>query len=485
MQKVQKKQHRKHQKWLLPTLVLAAAVLCVGAAFCVKYFSEKTITVEDTSTAEVLHSGEESRLVSVQIFPHTGTSYTLLYKDETLVLEGDEDYLLRPYFVQSILSYATQLEAENTVSDTIEDLSAYGLDTPSASAFFTYQDGEVVTLRIGDLTLSETPQYYASVDGDSHLYTVLEDVYDTINTPFTSLHPVSNPSVQGDLIDRISLSGDITFTANYHKSGWLLEVPYAYPLDSDKMDSLLESLEDIRFSTWVGEADTLNLADYGLDTPRLTLQMLFAASVLTVPDEEGEEHTYDIPESEITVYFGSRITDMTFYVLYEGEVMTGTTLTFSFLENFDLDDMLQQNPISFSSNDLSRVVYTQGDTHVEYEVHLVERVQANNTFETDDYGEIIYDVVPYLNGQTVDSTAFLRWYQALSKIVPAGRLPDGWTPDAAPYATVILINEDETLTRTVTFYPYTAAYHAVAIDDTALFYVRATWPETVWDVPME
>ncbi len=483
MQKVQKKQHKKQKKWLLPAVVLAAAVFCAGAACCIQRFSRKTITLEDTSTAAVLHSGEENRLVSVCIFPRTGEPYTLLYKNETLVLEGDEDYSLRPYFVQSVLSYATQLEAESTVADTIENPADYGLETPSVSAAFTYQNGETLTLRIGDLTLSETPQYYASVDGDSRLYTVLEDVYDTVNTPFTSLHPVTNPSIQSDLVDRISLSGDITFTANYHKSGWHLEAPYAYPLDGDKMDSLLESLESIRFSTWVGNAEALNLADYGLDDPRITLTMVFAASVLTVPDEEGAEHTYDIPESKITIAFGNRITDMTFYVLCDDEVMTGTTLTFSFLENFNLDGMLQQNPVSFSSNDLSRVVYDCGNTHAEYEVHLVERVKANNAFETDEYGTILYDVVPYQNGKKVDSTDFLRWYQALSKVSPAGQLPDDWTPGAAAYASVTITNEDETITRTITFYPYTASYHAVAIDGTALYYVRATWPETLGDLP--
>ena len=110
-------------------------------------------------------------------------------------------------------------------------------------------------------------------------------------------------------------------------------------------------------------------------------------------------------------------------------------------------------------------------------------IKANNDFETDEYGNIIYDVTAVRNGSQVDSTTFLRWYQALTGLLPAGRLPDGWTPQSEAQARIVIVNAAGDLTREIVFYPYNQVYQAVALDGVCLYYFRNTWYEQLGELP--
>lgn len=488
MQKVPKKKHlKKRPRWLAPVLIAVAALLCAGGTWLVKSLQTASLPpIDETTSVRTLLHHDESEIVSIEVTPLSGKSYLLLYQDGALMLSGDPTYALRPSLTDSLLACAQDIEVQDTLLDTSEQtvsLSDYGLSPARASAVFTYSDGTRVTQTVGDELPIETPEYYSMLSGDTSLYAVSSDVYDALCTEFSALHPVTNPSIQSDLIDRVTLSGDTDFSAVYTDSGWLMERPFSYPLDSDKMDSFLNSLESLRFSTWIGNADALNLADYGLQTPRLTLTLDFAPSTLTVPDENGTDHTFDIPKSQIAILIGDRFSDTAMYTLYQGQVMTGTFFTFGFIEDFDPSAMYLKNPINFSANNLSFISFESEDEKAEYFVKLVERVQGNNEFETDEYGNTLYDVVAYRDGAQVDSTAFLRWYQTLSQLVPAGSLPDDYRPQGTPYATIVIKNQTGTLARRVDFYPYNAVYQAMTIDGVGLYYIRATWPDTLDGLP--
>ena len=450
------------------------------------HFSTTTLPQTTAENQKTIFDREQEQLVSITITPSSGESYSLDYQDDTLVLREDPEYSLRSSVIEPLLSCAISVVPQETLLDTASqavNLDEYGLSPARASGVFTYSDGTQLTLSVGDQLPVENTEYYFTVSGDSNIYAVSSDIYDTLTTEFYELHPVNNPSIQSDLIDRITISGDLEFSAYYSESGWMMDSPYCYPLASDKMDTFLTNLDSLRFSTWVDDAANVSMADYGLEAPRRTLTLDFAPSTLTVPDEAGTEYTYDIPASQITIAMGDFKSDMIFYVLYGKEVMTATTFTFGFIENFSIEKMLLQNPVNFASNNLSRVVLERGGVTADYSVKLVERIQANNDFETDEYGNILYDVTAFRNGSQVDSTTFLRWYQALTGLLPAGRLPDGWTPDSEAQARIVIVNAAGDLTREIIFYPYNQVYQAVSVDGVCLYYFRNTWYEQLGELP--
>ena len=82
-------------------------------------------------------------------------------------------------------------------------------------------------------------------------------------------------------------------------------------------------------AAWVGKDTALNRHRYSFEAPGRILSLDFAPSVLTVPDEEGNEHTYDLPASNITIRKGGKYSDTASYYLFNGEIMTGTVVTFS------------------------------------------------------------------------------------------------------------------------------------------------------------
>ena len=487
MENVKKKKPGKSPRWLPFAAVLAAAGLCLGALWLVNHVKKSQYALpEATEKVRTLLSFDESALVSITITPPDQRAYTLLYQDGTLHVQGEESYPVRDSIAKLLLNCATIFEVQDTIMDTAKEeiaLSDCGLSPAKATAAFTYQDGTVVTQSVGERLPLDTVSYYAMFAGDTNLYAVSPDVYEAYSNSLSSLHAVSNPSVQTELIDRVTIQGEQTYSLRYFEGGWLLDAPFSYPLSTEKVEALLTSIKNMRFSTWVGEADKLNLADYGLDAPRLKLTLDIAASTLTIPDETGAEHTFDVPESKVEVALGHSLSDVLMYALYDGEVMTASYLTFDFLVGFTPEDYYQQNPLSFSANNLSSVVVEDASGRAEYAVRLIERLKQNGEFELDESGNILYDVVAEKDGKTLDSTAFLRWYGLLTQVTAIDNLPEGYVCAGDALTTVTITNAAGTLTRTVAFYAYTPVYQAMAVDGTALYAVRTSWRDEVGSAP--
>lgn len=74
----------------------------------------------------------------------------------------------------NLLENAASVTAQKTVVESAEDLSIYGLDKPAATVTATFSDsaGTVKKLFIGNLT-PKGNTYYAMVEGDSKVYTIL------------------------------------------------------------------------------------------------------------------------------------------------------------------------------------------------------------------------------------------------------------------------------------------------------------------------
>ena len=103
----------------------------------------------------------------------------------------------------------------------------------------------------------------------------------------------------------------------------------------------------------------------------------------------------------------------------------------------------------------------------------------NNALETDENGNVLYDLAVTKNGAPLDSDAFLNAYRQLVELRTLDRLPATYVlPAAEPLLRVTLARESGTA-RQIALYPLDALHRAVAVDGVALYQVEKGWAEDV------
>lgn len=469
-------------------ILLCCAALAGGGLYFLRLRPVELPPAADSEKVLLLSRPEED-IAAVAITPRDGTAYPLIRQGNTFALLGQEDVALRSDILEDLMVTLTELPAENTV---LESMSAaqglrpadFGLDPALARVAVTYTDGEKKELRVGSLTPNEdTPQRYCMVSGSDTLYTILEADCVPLLRDMDSLRDFVQPALDGSLLDRIEVTGQVEWTLRYTPSGWQMDAPFSYPLSTLRTDALLKKIEDMGFAACLGKAEKLNLSDYGLDAPALTVTLTQAATVITGETAEGEQVSLPVPETVYTLRVGNETGKSGVYVQWQDQVFTASNFLLGFWKELDPLDYLLQTPVNLLVNDLNEVRFTLGGSTHAYQVRMVEQVTENNQIAVDEYGRMLYDCAVNRAGETqdIDAEAFLAWYTRLATLAGDGRLPDGWTPAGEKRAEIILVNDH--LTRTVTLWPYDALHDAIAVDGVALYYIHSTWLDEVRETP--
>ena len=496
MQPVRKKKqiHERRRLTLISALV---ALLAVGAVlfFVLRQNTHETQNTVGEKPDLTLLDHDEETIERITVHPSRTDSYTLVRTSDGIILEGQPEYPLRDEFVRVLFYYAGHLNADDFVTEADSArLEDYGLQPGVCGVRVTLLSGEEYHITLGNTVPMDEIRYYACVSGKPGIYTVTTDVMDALNLQFNMLHPVPKLSVSADLIDCVTCSegwDEPYFSAERTDTGWSLTAPFRYPLSTEKMEKLLFGLENLRFSTWVGKDTALNRHRYGFEAPGMILSLDFAPSVLTVPDEDGNEHTYDLPASNITIRKGGKYSDTASYYLFNGEIVTGTVVTFSAVSKLNWQECVTATPFLFGQNNLSEAVVVANGTETKYEIRYVERVLPNNQFETNEYGNTVYEMRVRKNGQPFDAYAFSEYYAklaALSEAVPLYQteLPEYlWVPGNkdVPLVTVRVKTENGKAEMTVSLYPGPVGRDYLAVDGVCVFTVPRSWAAAVQDCP--
>lgn len=489
---MQKVPHKKTRQPLKGRTVLLILLCCAALAGAGLYLlrSQPTVLppVTDSETLLLLSRPKED-ISAIAVAPRDGMAYPLVRQGDTFVLLGQEDEKLRAGILDDLLISLSELPAEITVLQSFSEgqsllLSSFGLDPAQARITVTYTDGEKKELRVGNLAPNEeTPQRYCMVSGSDALYTILEADSVPLLRDMASLRDFVQPSLDGSLLDRVEITGQVEWALHYTPSGWQMDAPFSYPLSIPRTDALLNKIESMGFAACLGKAEKLNLKDYGLDDPALTITLTQAATVITGETAAGEQVSVPVPETVYTLRIGSETGKSGVYVQWQDQVFTASNFLLGFWKELQPLDYLLQTPVNLLVNDLNEVRFTlDGSTHA-YQVRMVEQVTENNQIAVDEYGRVLYDCAVNRAGETqdMDAEAFLAWYTRLATLAGDGKLPDGWTPSGEPRAEITLVNDY--LTRTVTLWPYDALHDAIAVDGVALYYIRNTWLDEIGEAP--
>ncbi len=474
MDTLKKKNRRKPLS--LKSLLLLLAVLAAAAALLCYFLNRRpALLVPETTDADgqlLLFSYTEDQLLSVTITPPEGEAYTLLMRDGELTLESDADFPIRTTVLEDVLNNASHIQVETTVlsrDETDVSLSDFGLEPPACTAVLRYTDGTTHTLRLGDQMPADIPYYYMTVDDDPRIFGASTDTFDAFSQPLAALHPVDQPGIKGELIDSVDLAGENRFHLTRTVWGWQLNAPFSYPMDEDKADNLLTSLEGLRFARYIGMLADLTPSEYGLDAPRLTLTLDIAESVVQATDENGDTVQVTLPASQQVFYIGRDMNEDYLYVSLGGVVYAAPRFLYRFLNQFSPASSLLAYPVDQGVQTLTGITFIQKDVETHYAIRLLERLTENNEIAVDEDGNTLYDVHVDRNGQEIDSEPFLRWLLQLRRLTGDGVLTeDDFLPQSAD-ASLILYGDG--ISRRVDFYRYDSLYTVFAVDGTARYYL--------------
>ena len=165
---------QKKQLIALCILLLICIVAWVGLTKWNKSQEQKKQEEEEASKVTVTDVNTED--VNAFSYQYNNETLSFVKEDDTWYYEADKSISLDQDTMETLIATTAQLTAEQEVKD-YEDLSEYGLETPSNTITLTTGDG-TTTLLIGNKN-DMLSQYYVKTDQSDSIYLAGSAVYTT------------------------------------------------------------------------------------------------------------------------------------------------------------------------------------------------------------------------------------------------------------------------------------------------------------------
>lgn len=471
MQPVRKK---KLKKPLAARLLILAALLLLGALVWFGLLDKKVpplISHEEERLS--LIQVEEERLLRFEVRSSKGDAFTLVRENDGFVVEGRPDFVLDPLELELMVRDLTVLSANELAGEVHLDeasLAMLGLGREAARVTAHYEGGSLTTLVFGDSAMTEIPSDYLMVEGSNRVYTVSPETRDHFDRELNTLHKIPAINFKPELVREIIMEGRDPFAMSQVEGLWELSSPLHYPAGAQAVAALLNSVGKMRLALYAGKADAETLKKTGLAEPKRTVTFRLLESVITGFDEQGQPAGQArVPEQDVQFSVGGDIGNIGLYLLYDGQVYQASNVSMGFLRDTALVNLLSRNPVTMPINRLERLVIAENGKTRDYRIEMIEQVLPNNTIARDEQGNTLFEPWVTLNGEDVDSEAFLRDYLALMNLGGAGRLPEGYTNDGPPVKTYTFYQHGGT--RELALVPYDALHYALRVNGHYVDYV--------------
>ena len=493
-------------------MVLAVVVLgvCCGAYAGVKTYvahQEQKESEEDSEESTTVFTASTDNIKSLD-FMVDDTETTFEKDDDSWVKKDETDFPVNQTTLDSAASAIASVDSNRVLED-VDDLSEYGLDSPSNTIKIVTksdeEDGDDITttLYVGDEN-SSTSQYYVRKDDDEKTVYLIDS---SCVEPFTkSLNDYAQmddfPAISNtDTITKISVDGDNSYELSKDEdtSTWSVKGSEdEEKADSATVSSLVSSFGSMAYSS-LADYKCDDKSKYGLDKPYATITVDYQEEVAddaeqdTESDESVNETTDETSEAEdtdgeeaedetsensdsasddedsseeetkmadkqLTILVGNETDDSSRYVMVNdsNEVYTMSTDTLSALTDKSEEDFWDMTVSYVSLNSLGSLkVNYQGSDY---------KVNVSRETSTDDDGNDTETVTYKLNGSDLDETTFTTFYNKLINMTAQKRLTDKYEPDGDAELTAIFTEEDGD-TQKVAYYSYDTNYYAAVVDN--------------------
>lgn len=217
------------------------------------------------------------------------------HKGETWLYDGDDAFPVSEERIQELLKQFEAFGVSFIIED-VEDYGQYGLDNPVCA--IDLEAGEDSwQIRLGDYSKMDSKRYVSI--GDGNVYLVNNDPLDLFDTTLNSM--IDNDEVPyWDHVSELRFEGEETYSALYQEDSadsYSSEDVYVVkqggktvPLDPSRVDGYLWSIRSLNLTDYAAyNATEVELAQYGLDDPDLTVTVDYAAGN---EDGDGETGTF-------------------------------------------------------------------------------------------------------------------------------------------------------------------------------------------------
>lgn len=482
-------------------MVLAVVVLgvCCGAYAGVKTYvahQEQKESEEDSEESTTVFTASTDNIKSLD-FMVDDTETTFEKDDDSWVKKDETDFPVNQTTLDSAASAIASVDSDRVLED-VDDLSEYGLDSPSNTIKIVTksdeEDGDDITttLYVGDEN-SSTSQYYVRKDDDEKTVYLIDS---SCVEPFAkSLNDYAQmedfPAISNtDTITKISVDGDNSYELSKDEdtSTWSVKGSEdEEKADSATVSSLVSSFGSMAYSS-LADYKCDDKSKYGLDKPYATITVDYQEEVAdddtqddtTASGETADEDASSVEENsddaeqdtesdesvsetkmadkQLTILVGNETDDSSRYVMVNdsNEVYTMSTDTLSALTDKSEEDFWDMTVSYVSLNSLGSLkVNYQGSDY---------KVNVSRETSTDDDGNDTETVTYKLNGSDLDETTFTTFYNKLINMTAQKRLTDKYEPDGDAELTAIFTEEDGD-TQEVAYYSYDTNYYAAVVDN--------------------
>jgi len=485
-------------------MVLAVVVLgvCCGAYAGVKTYvahQEQKESEEDSEESTTVFTASTDNIKSLD-FMVDDTKTTFEKDDDSWVKKDETDFPVNQTTLDSAASAIASVDSDRVLED-VDDLSEYGLDSPSNTIKIVTksdeEDGDDITttLYVGDEN-SSTSQYYVRKDDDEKTVYLIDS---SCVEPFAkSLNDYAQmedfPAISNtDTITKISVDGDNSYELSKDEdtSTWSVKGSEdEEKADSATVSSLVSSFGSMAYSS-LADYKCDDKSKYGLDKPYATITVDYQEEVAdddtqdntTAPseaadedassaeensddakqdtesdDEDSSEEETKMADKQLTILVGNKTDDSNRYVMVNdsNEVYTMSTDSLSALTDKSEEDFWDMTVSYVSLNSLGSLkVNYQGSDY---------KVNVSRETSTDDDGNDTETVTYKLNGSDLDETTFTTFYNKLINMTAQKRLTDKYEPDGDAELTATFTEEDGD-TQEVAYYSYDTNYYAAVVDN--------------------
>ena len=486
-------------------MVLAVVVLgvCCGAYAGVKTYvahQEQKESEEDSEESTTVFTASTDNIKSLD-FMVDDTETTFEKDDDSWVKKDETDFPVNQTTLDSAASAIASVDSDRVLED-VDDLSEYGLDSPSNTIKIVTksdeEDGDDITttLYVGDEN-SSTSQYYVRKDDDEKTVYLIDS---SCVEPFAkSLNDYAQmedfPAISNtDTITKISVDGDNSYELSKDEdtSTWSVKGSEdEEKADSATVSSLVSSFGSMAYSS-LADYKCDDKSKYGLDKPYATITVDYQEEVAaddtdedtqddtTASGETADEDASSVEENsddaeqdtesdesvsetkmadkQLTILVGNETDDSSRYVMVNdsNEVYTMSKDTLSALTDKSEEDFWDMTVSYVSLNSLGSLkVNYQGSDY---------KVNVSRETSTDDDGNDTETVTYKLNGSDLDETTFTTFYNKLINMTAQKRLTDKYEPDGDAELTATFTEEDGD-TQEVAYYSYDTNYYAAVVDN--------------------
>ena len=489
-------------------MVLAVVVLgvCCGAYAGVKTYvahQEQKESEEDSEESTTVFTASTDNIKSLD-FMVDDTKTTFEKDDDSWVKKDETDFPVNQTTLDSAASAIASVDSDRVLED-VDDLSEYGLDSPSNTIKIVTksdeEDGDDITttLYVGDEN-SSTSQYYVRKDDDEKTVYLIDS---SCVEPFTkSLNDYAQmddfPAISNtDTITKISVDGDNSYELSKDEdtSTWSVKGSEdEEKADSATVSSLVSSFGSMAYSS-LADYKCDDKSKYGLDKPYATITVDYQEEVADddtdgdtqddttasgetadedassaeensddakqdteSDDEDSSEEETKMADKQLTILVGNKTDDSNRYVMVNdsNEVYTMSTDSLSALTDKSEEDFWDMTVSYVSLNSLGSLkVNYQGSDY---------KVNVSRETSTDDDGNDTETVTYKLNGSDLDETTFTTFYNKLINMTAQKRLTDKYEPDGDAELTATFTEEDGD-TQEVAYYSYDTNYYAAVVDN--------------------